>query len=98
MQIYFLSGVLVAVASLDLKVPIGGFFHVPTRNSPKGLCESSLGPVSFWFLKWQIEAIGVKALFFRNVSGECSRSWTSVFTSSVSAHHSTKSRCERCTC
>ena len=82
----------------DLIVPIGVFFfHVPS-NSARRLCESWLGLVSFRCLKWQIAAIRAKAFFSRNVSGECSRSWTGVFTSSVSAHHSTKSRCERCTC
>ena len=96
-QIHFFSDLLVAVASLDLKVPIGVFLHVPS-NSSRSLCESSLGPVSFWFLRWQIAAISAKAFFFsRNVSGECNRSWTGVFTSSVSAYHSTKSRSERCT-
>ena len=96
-QIHFFSDFLVAVASLDLKVPIGVFLHVPT-NSSRSLCESSLGPVSLWFLKWQIAATSAKAFCFsRNVSGGCSRSWTGVFTSSVSAYHSTKSRSERCT-
>ena len=96
-QIHFFSDFLVAIASLDLKVPTGVFLHVPS-NSSRSLCESSLGPVSLWFLKWQIAAISAKAFCFsRNVSGGCSRSWTGVFTSSVSAYHSTKSRSERCT-
>ena len=62
-QIHFFSDLLVAVASLDLKVPIGVFLHVPS-NSSRSLCESSLGPVSFWFLRWQIAAISAKAFFF----------------------------------
>ena len=69
-QIHFLSDFLVAVASLDLKVPIGGFFHFP-GNISRRLCESWLGPVSLWCLKWQIAATSVKAFFF---SGMCQES------------------------
>ena len=32
---------------------LDNFFVVP-GNSPRSLCESKLGPVSFWFLKWRI--------------------------------------------
>ena len=38
---------------------LDNFFVVP-GNSPRSLCESKLGPVSFWFLKWRI----VKYHFF----------------------------------
>ena len=68
-QIHFFSDRLVAVASLDLKVPIGVFLHVPS-NSSRSLCERSLGPVSFWFLKWQIAAISAKAFFFPEMCQE----------------------------
>ena len=54
---------------MDLKVPIGVFLYVPS-NSSRSLCESSLGPVSFWFLKWQIAAISAKAFFFSEMCQE----------------------------
>ena len=55
------------------------FFVVPS-NSPRSLCESKLGPVSFWFLKWRI----VKYPFFSGIiTGEESVSYWSIFSLSL---------------
>ena len=39
-------------------------------NSPRSLCESRLGPVSSWCLKWQIAAIRAKVFFFPGMCQE----------------------------
>ena len=64
-------------------------FFVVSGKSPRSLCESKLGPVSFWFLKWRI----VKYPFFSGIiTREESISYWSIFF--VVPSNSTRSLCE----
>ena len=68
---------------------LDNFFFVVPCNSPRSLCESKLGPVSFWFLKWRI----VKYPFFSGIiTGEESVSYWSIFF--VVPSNSPRSLCE----
>ena len=67
---------LAGIVTADALVSYWTIFFVAPSNNPRGLCESKLGPVSFWFLKWRI----VRYPFFSGIiTGEESVSYWSVF-------------------
>ena len=48
------------------KWAIGQFFKFPVLgSSPRRLCQSLLGPVSFWFVKWRIDYVRIAPLSFQ---------------------------------
>ena len=74
---------LAGIVTRDALVSYWTIFFVVPSNSPRSLCESKLGPVSFWFLKWRI----VKYPFFLGSLLEKSRLeyWSIISLSLVTA-------------
>ena len=71
---------LAGIVTRDALVSYWTIFFVVPSNSARSLCESKLGTVSFWFLKWRI----VKYPFFSGIiTGEESVSYWSIISLSL---------------